>query len=250
MSDTPRITIKRAYLPPSEEDGTRILVDRLWPRGIAKDKLGAIWMKDAAPSTALRKWLHADESRWDDFVPRYRAELDAARMGRGEDAPERLVHLVRAVRAHEEHPPAAERRPHEVAQESQRELVRRIELEWGLRAELRMQGLEEPISETLARDVYHVVREALVNAMRHGEASAVRLQIARGLGDTLAITVADNGRGFPFQGRYTHHELAQYSLGPRTLLERVTSLNGTLAIDSSPSGARLDIAIPRFGGGA
>ena len=130
------------------------------------------------------------------------------------------------------------------------ELVRRIELEWGLRAELRMQGLEEPISETLARDVYHVVREALVNAMRHGEASAVRLQIARGLGDTLAITVADNGRGFPFEGRYTHHELAQYNLGPRTLLERVISLNGTLAIDSSPSGARLDIAIPCFGRGA
>ena len=130
------------------------------------------------------------------------------------------------------------------------ELVRRIELEWGLRAELRRQGLEEPISETLARDVYHVVREALVNAMRHGEASAVRLQIARGPGDTLAITVADNGRGFPFEGRYTYHELTRYNLGPRTLLERVTSLNGTLAIDSSPSGARLDIAIPCFGGGS
>jgi signal transduction histidine kinase len=130
------------------------------------------------------------------------------------------------------------------------ELVRRIELEWGLRAELRMQGLEEPISEELARDIYHVVREALVNAMRHGEASAVRLQIARGLGDTLSITVADNGRGFPFQGRYDHHELAERHLGPRTLLERVTSLHGTLAIESSASGARLDIAIPCFEGGA
>ncbi len=130
------------------------------------------------------------------------------------------------------------------------ELVRRIELEWGLRAELRMQGLEGPIPETLARDVYHVVREALVNAVRHGEASAVRLQITRGLGDTLAITVADNGRGFPFEGRYTHRELAEGHLGPRTLLERVTSLHGTLAIESSASGARLDIAIPCFEGEA
>jgi signal transduction histidine kinase len=130
------------------------------------------------------------------------------------------------------------------------ELVRRIELEWGLRAELRMQGLEGPIPETLARDVYHVVREALVNAVRHGEASAVRLQITRGLGDTLAIIVADNGRGFPFQGRYTHRELAEGHLGPRTLLERVTSLHGTLSIESSASGARLDIAIPCFEGKA
>lgn len=130
------------------------------------------------------------------------------------------------------------------------ELVRRIELEWGLKAELRMQGLDGPIPEPLARDVYHVVREALVNAVRHGEASAVRIQITRGLGDTLAILVADNGRGFPFQGRYTHRELAQEQIGPRTLLERVASLHGSLAIESSPSGARLDIAIPCFEGGA
>jgi signal transduction histidine kinase len=130
------------------------------------------------------------------------------------------------------------------------ELVRRIELEWGLRAELRTQGLEGPISEALARDVYHVVREALVNAVRHGEASAVRIQIVRGPDDALSITVADNGRGFPFQGRYSHHELAGSHLGPRTLLERVASLHGTLAIESSASGARLDIAIPHFESGA
>jgi signal transduction histidine kinase len=130
------------------------------------------------------------------------------------------------------------------------ELVRRIELEWGLRAELRMQGLEGSIPERLARDVYHVVREALVNAVRHGEATAVRVQIARGPGDTLAITVTDNGHGFPFQGRYSHRELTEGLFGPRALRERVTSLHGTLAIESSASGARLDIAIPCMGGGA
>ncbi len=129
------------------------------------------------------------------------------------------------------------------------ELVRRTELEWGLRAELRMQGLDGPISEPLAREVYHVVREALVNAVRHGEASAVRVKITRSDGDSLSITVADNGRGFPFEGRYSHADLLRGHLGPRTLLERITSLQGTLAIDSSPSGARLDIAIPCAGAG-
>ncbi len=123
------------------------------------------------------------------------------------------------------------------------ELVRRTELEWGLRAELRLQGLEEPIPEPLARDLYHVVREALVNAVRHGEASAVRVQIARSR-DALSIIVADNGRGFPFQGHYAHADLLGANLGPRTLLERIVSLQGTLAVESSPSGARLDIAIP------
>lgn len=124
------------------------------------------------------------------------------------------------------------------------ELMRRIELEWGLRAELRMQGLEGPIPESLARDIYHVVRESLVNAVRHGEASAVRVRICRGEEGALSITVADNGQGFPFQGRYSQKELAERKWGPRTLLERVTSLQGTLTIDSSSSGARLDIAIP------
>jgi signal transduction histidine kinase len=124
------------------------------------------------------------------------------------------------------------------------ELVRRTELEWGLRAELRMQGLEGPIPEPLARDVYLVVREALVNAARHGEASAVRIQITRGGSDSLSIIVADNGRGFSFHGRYSHAQLAASRIGPRTLLERVASLQGTVAIDSSPSGARLDITIP------
>jgi uncharacterized protein YeaO (DUF488 family) len=69
---------KRVYLPPDDADGTRILVDRLWPRGLSKDKLGsATWVKDAAPSDALRKWFGHDPAKWDDFRRRYFAELDA-----------------------------------------------------------------------------------------------------------------------------------------------------------------------------
>jgi signal transduction histidine kinase len=124
------------------------------------------------------------------------------------------------------------------------ELVHRIELEWGLRAELRTEGLEEPIPGSLAREVYNVIREALVNAARHGEASAVRLEVRMEEADRLCITVADNGRGFPFQGRLSHSDLAERSLGPRNLFERVSSLQGTLDLESGAGGARLEIALP------
>lgn len=130
------------------------------------------------------------------------------------------------------------------------ELAERIELEWGLKVELRAEGIAGPIPEPLARDVYHVVREALVNAVRHGEASAVRVEVSRSADGSLAIAVSDNGRGFPFQGRYSHRDLTEGGLGPRTLLERLASLQGTLAIESSASGARLDIALPGFEGNA
>jgi len=124
------------------------------------------------------------------------------------------------------------------------ELAHRIELEWGLKAELRAGGLEEPIPESLAREVYNVIREALVNAARHGEASAVRLEIRKQGEDRLCITVADNGRGFPFQGRLSHAELAERRVGPRNLFERVSSLQGTLELQSDSGGARLEIALP------
>lgn len=123
------------------------------------------------------------------------------------------------------------------------ELVQRMELEWGLRAELRTEGLEH-IPDPLAREVYLVVREALVNAVRHGDATAVQVGIAGGEDGRLAISVADNGRGFPVSGTFTHAALTAGDFAPRTLLERVTSLSGTLALESSPAGARLDIALP------
>lgn len=72
------IQIKRAYDPPGQTDGTRILVERLWPRGIRKEALKLDdWLKDAAPSTELRKWFSHDPEKWPEFQRRYRAELDA-----------------------------------------------------------------------------------------------------------------------------------------------------------------------------
>ncbi len=70
------IQIKRVYEPHTPGDGKRFLVDRLWPRGIRKDKLKYdSWLREIAPSTELRKWFTHDPSKWRDFQKRYRAEL-------------------------------------------------------------------------------------------------------------------------------------------------------------------------------
>jgi uncharacterized protein YeaO (DUF488 family) len=71
------IDLKRAYDPPAKSDGRRILVDRVWPRGIAKDDLQIdAWLKDLAPSTELRKWFGHDPAKWDEFRKRYARELE------------------------------------------------------------------------------------------------------------------------------------------------------------------------------
>jgi uncharacterized protein YeaO (DUF488 family) len=70
------IRIKRVYEAPSPDDGTRVLVDRLWPRGLAKDKAGVdLWLKELAPSTELRKWFNHEPEKWAEFRQRYRQEL-------------------------------------------------------------------------------------------------------------------------------------------------------------------------------
>lgn len=70
------VRIKRAYLPPAATDGQRVLVDRLWPRGLAKDDAHiALWLKEVAPTTLLRKWFGHEPARWTEFRSRYRDEL-------------------------------------------------------------------------------------------------------------------------------------------------------------------------------
>ena len=71
--------LKRVYLPPGDGDGTRILVDRLWPRGIAKDKAGIdLWLREIAPSDALRKRFHGKLDDWEAFCAAYDSELRGA----------------------------------------------------------------------------------------------------------------------------------------------------------------------------
>ncbi len=72
------IALKRVYDPPSAADGYRVLVERLWPRGVSKRRARVdLWLKDAAPSPALRRWYNHDSTRWTEFTRRYRAELRA-----------------------------------------------------------------------------------------------------------------------------------------------------------------------------
>jgi len=71
-----RIEIKRVYEEPGPADGMRILVDRLWPQGLSKERARVdIWLKDIAPTTELRKWFSHDPDKWDEFQIRYRQEL-------------------------------------------------------------------------------------------------------------------------------------------------------------------------------
>ena len=72
-----QVDIKRVYEQAADEDGVRILVDRLWPRGVSKERAALSgWLKDVAPSPDLRRWWHHDPDRFEDFVRRYRTELD------------------------------------------------------------------------------------------------------------------------------------------------------------------------------
>jgi len=71
-----KLKIKRVYEKPEKEDGTRILVDRLWPRGLTKEKAAIdLWLKEVAPSTALRKWFSHDPAKWPTFKQKYRQEI-------------------------------------------------------------------------------------------------------------------------------------------------------------------------------
>jgi uncharacterized protein YeaO (DUF488 family) len=77
MSDL-KIRVKRAYEDPANDDGVRVLVDRLWPRGLSKARASVdLWLKELAPSAALRRWFNHDPSKWIEFRRRYARELDA-----------------------------------------------------------------------------------------------------------------------------------------------------------------------------
>lgn len=84
------IRTKRVYEPAEEGDGVRVLVDRVWPRGMRKEDVRAdLWLKEAAPSHALRKWFGHDPAKWSEFRRRYFEELD-----RRPDAVRRLLRLA------------------------------------------------------------------------------------------------------------------------------------------------------------
>lgn len=85
------IRLKRAYEAASNDDGTRVLVERLWPRGVTKEAAALdAWLKEIAPSPELRNWYRHDQSKWPEFQQRYRAEVD--------DRPDLVVELLELAR--------------------------------------------------------------------------------------------------------------------------------------------------------
>jgi uncharacterized protein YeaO (DUF488 family) len=98
-----QIWLKRAYEKRGPQDGIRVLVDRMWPRGVSKDKAGIdIWLKEIAPSQELRKWFSHDPDKWQEFKKRYFCELNThgneAVMKLGEIARKGRVTLVFAAK--------------------------------------------------------------------------------------------------------------------------------------------------------
>lgn len=123
------------------------------------------------------------------------------------------------------------------------ELAQSVERQWSLHVELKMEGLKEQVPASLGHEIYQLIREGIINAARHAQASVVRVNLQAD-DDSVRIDVADNGRGFSFRGRYDDATLASSGFGPAILRSRVAALGGSLDIDSSESGSRLELILP------
>lgn len=165
-------------------------------------------------------------------------------------AAERLWHVQQVIE-HDQRELRAlvrELRPHDardggviLADELQR-MRERFPLEWGLAVDIEMQD-PLPVPPRLAHELSRIINESLSNAARHGGASQAKVAL-RDCNGAIALRVSDNGRGFPFAGRYDLAALTESGTGPRTLKERVKALGGSLIVESSKLGAAIDARIP------
>lgn len=130
------------------------------------------------------------------------------------------------------------------------ELARDLELVWawilresGLAVEHVLDPPAMSVPQETARHVLLLIREALVNVVRHARASRARVEV-RARDDALVLVVTDDGRGFPFRSRLSDADLVAHDVGPRSIRERVASLGGSLTVSSADDGSRLDIRLP------
>lgn len=122
-----------------------------------------------------------------------------------------------------------------------RQLVERVHRQRGITVEWRATDVDA-LPGSLADHLYFLLQEAVMNAVRHSGASTVWLEAERRDGQVMAV-VSDNGRGFPFKGRYDLDRLISSRIGPTTLTERVAQLGGTLVVDSSAQGTQVGISL-------
>jgi len=169
----------------------------------------------------------------------------------GQHTAEQLLTLERALAAEQGElrrliedlrPPKVRRAggPFRVRLESLRD---RISSEWHVPVSIAIEPRELVLPATLERSVPLMVHEAVINALKHGDASHVDVTVDA-LPDQLRIVVTDNGGGFPFDGRMDHVQLAASSDGPRSLRERVSGLGGQISIESSLAGSRVELSLP------
>ncbi len=157
----------------------------------------------------------------------------------------------RDLRSHIQHlKPAAADLPADVFDLPARleELATRIRHQWELSVEINTIPAAPRTTRRLSRELYFVVHEALINAVRHAGASSLSADLTFEP-DRVHIVVSDDGQGFSFRGVYDHDTLREMKRGPVTLRERITELGGTLSIDSRETGARLEIDLPLTGYG-
>jgi signal transduction histidine kinase len=122
------------------------------------------------------------------------------------------------------------------------ELHDRFATQWGVEVELDV-DMDPLIAKYLGQETFRMIMEAVTNSAKHGSATHIHVQLRTGQGQ-LRIVVADNGSGFPFQGKRSFEELRQSGSGPSILGERVASLNGELSVESRDDGATVEITLP------
>lgn len=165
-------------------------------------------------------------------------------------AQERLRHVQQVVEQDQRELRAIVRelRPHDprdgrgILTDGLQRMRERYVLEWGLEVEVDARAADAA-PPRLAHELCRVVNESLANAAKHGGATRADVGVAAQDGH-LYVRVSDNGRGFAFAGRYDLDALDRQASGPRSLKERVRSLGGTLAVESSPAGATIEVVIP------
>ena len=124
------------------------------------------------------------------------------------------------------------------------DLSGRLAAEWNTPIAIDVRPHDLSLSQEAEQTLRFVVREAAANALKHAHPSRISVEVEREADGGLRVIVSNDGRGFPFRGRLEHDQLVAANAGPISLRERLASVRGTLAIESSPTGSRLEIALP------
>ncbi len=129
------------------------------------------------------------------------------------------------------------------------DLSNRFETQWGIKITIDRETVDPLVAQSLGPETFRLIQEAVTNAAKHGSASEIRVRLST-RDSRIWIEVADDGSGFPFHGRKTLQEIRETGVGPSMLAERVAALNGELAVESTGTGAKVQISIPLgFSGG-